>query len=148
MKTTDSSRPNDGAIADSLGWVLFRQGNVVEATKMLERAVGLEPQDPTITEHLGDAYWATGRRIEAQYQWRRALTLNPTPEDAAKLAAQAGVKALVFYHTIPPLPVSYLNAVFLGDARALYSGPISVSTDGLLVTLASGGTTITQRNLL
>jgi len=78
-------RPNDGAITDSLGWVLFRQGNVAEATKLLERAVGLEPEDPTITEHLGDAYWATGRKIEAQYQWRRALTLNPTPEDAAKL---------------------------------------------------------------
>ena len=81
-------RPNDGAITDSLGWVLFRQGNVAEATKLLERAVGLEPEDPTITEHLGDAYWATGRRIEAQYQWRRALTLNPTPEDAAKLEAK------------------------------------------------------------
>jgi tetratricopeptide (TPR) repeat protein len=81
-------RPNDGAITDSLGWVLFRQGNVVEATQMLERAVGLEPEDPTITTHLGDAYWATGRKIEAQYQWRRALTLNPTPEDAAKLEAK------------------------------------------------------------
>jgi Flp pilus assembly protein TadD len=81
-------RPNDGAITDSLGWVLFRQGNVAEATQMLERAVGLEPEDPTITEHLGDAYWATGRKIEAQYQWRRALTLNPTPADAAKLEAK------------------------------------------------------------
>jgi tetratricopeptide (TPR) repeat protein len=81
-------RPNDGAITDSLGWVLYRQGNVTEATKMLERAVGLEPEDPTITEHLGDAYWATGRKIEAQYQWRRALTLNPSPEDAAKLEAK------------------------------------------------------------
>ena len=81
-------RPNDGAITDSLGWVMFRQGNVGEATKLLERAVGLEPEDPTITEHLGDAYWATGRKIEAQYQWRRALTLNPTPEDAARLEAK------------------------------------------------------------
>lgn len=81
-------RPNDGAITDSLGWVLFRQGNFVEASQMLERAVGLEPEDPTITEHLGDAYWATGRKIEAQYQWRRALTLNPTPADAAKLEAK------------------------------------------------------------
>jgi len=81
-------RPNDGAITDSLGWVLFRQGNVNEATKMLERAVGLEPEDPTITEHLGDVYWASGRKIEAYYQWRRALTLNPTPEDAVKLEAK------------------------------------------------------------
>jgi tetratricopeptide (TPR) repeat protein len=81
-------RPNDGAITDSLGWVLYRQGNVGEATRILERAVGLEPEDPTITEHLGDAYWAVGRKIEAQYQWRRALTLSPSPEDAAKLEAK------------------------------------------------------------
>jgi Flp pilus assembly protein TadD len=74
-----------------LGWVLFRQGKVAQATKILERAVGLEPEDPTITEHLGDAYWAAGRKIEAQYQWRRALTLNPSPQDAAKL--QAKIKA-------------------------------------------------------
>ncbi len=78
-------RPNDGAITDSLGWVLFRQGKIGEATKQLEKAVGLEPEDPKITEHLGDVYWAGGRKIEAHYQWRRALTLNPTPEDAAKL---------------------------------------------------------------
>ena len=81
-------RPNDGAITDSLGWVLFRQGKVAEASKQLEKAVSLEPEDPTITEHLGDVYWASGRRIEAHYQWRRALTLNPSPEDAAKLEAK------------------------------------------------------------
>lgn len=81
-------RPNDGAIVDSLGWVLYRQGNLPEAVKMLERAAGLEPEDPSITEHLGDVYWAVGRRIEAHYQWRRALTLNPAAEDAAKLDAK------------------------------------------------------------
>jgi tetratricopeptide (TPR) repeat protein len=81
-------RPNDGAITDSLGWVMFRQGDAKEAVKTLERAVELEPEDPTINGHLGDAYWATGRKIEAQYQWRRALTLNPAPDDAAKLEAK------------------------------------------------------------
>ncbi len=81
-------RPNDGAIIDSLGWVLFRQGAIQEAVKTLERAVELEPDDPTINGHLGDAYWAVGRKIEAQYQWRRALTLNPPPDDIAKLEAK------------------------------------------------------------
>ncbi len=80
-----AKRPNDGAITDSLGWVMFRQGKIGEAVKLLERAAGLEPEDSTITDHLGDAYWAIGRKIEAHYQWRRALTLKPTPEDAAKL---------------------------------------------------------------
>lgn len=78
-------RPNDGAITDSLGWVLFRQGHLQEALRLLERATELEPDDPTINGHLGDVYWAVGRRIEALYQWRRALTLNPSAEEAAQL---------------------------------------------------------------
>jgi len=83
-----ATRPNDGAITDSLGWVMLRQGNIGDAVQLLERAVELEPEDPTINGHLGDAYSAAGRMLEAQYQWRRALTLNPGPEDTAKLEAK------------------------------------------------------------
>ena len=88
IQSAAERRPNDGAITDSLGWVMFRQGHSQDAVKTLERAVELEPEDATINGHLGDAYWAVGRKIEAQYQWRRALTLNPTPDDAAKLEAK------------------------------------------------------------
>ena len=88
IQSAAERRPNDGAITDSLGWVLFRQGHTRDAVQALERAVELEPEDATINAHLGDAYWAAGRKIEAQYQWRRALTLNPTPDDAAKLEAK------------------------------------------------------------
>jgi tetratricopeptide (TPR) repeat protein len=82
------NRPNDGAIVDSLGWVILRQGNVPESVRTLERAVELEPEDASINGHLGDAYWAAGRKLEATYQWRRALIFNPAPDDAAKLEAK------------------------------------------------------------
>ena len=81
-------RPNDGAIVDSLGWVMLRQGEVPDAVKTLERAVELDPEDASINGHLGDAYWAAGRKLEATYQWRRALTFNPEPDDVAKLEAK------------------------------------------------------------
>ena len=80
--------PNDGAITDSLGWVMLRQGDVAQAVQVLQRAVEQDPEDPTINGHLGDAYMDAGRALEAQYQWRRALTLNPGPEDTAKLEAK------------------------------------------------------------
>jgi len=83
-----ATRPDDGAIADSLGWVLFRQGKVAEAVPVLERAVELEPEDPTINSHLGDVYWAVGRALEARFQWRRALNLNPPAEEIARLEAK------------------------------------------------------------
>ncbi|MBN8930142.1 MAG: hypothetical protein BGO51_15185 [Rhodospirillales bacterium 69-11] len=88
LQRAAEKRPNDGAVVDSLGWVMLRQGQVSAAVKTLERAVELDSEDPTINGHLGDAYWAAGRKIEAQYQWRRALTLNPTADDAAKLEAK------------------------------------------------------------
>ena len=87
-------KPNDGAIIDSLGWVLLRQGDPSGAVHWLERAVEMEPEDPTINGHFGDALWAAGRKLEATYQWRLALALKPEPDEAVKLEAklkQAGV---------------------------------------------------------
>lgn len=81
-------RPNDGAIIDSLGWVMLRQGDTDGAVRALERAVELLPEQADINAHLGDAYWAAGRRAEALFQWRRALNLNPEPDDVPKLQAK------------------------------------------------------------
>jgi tetratricopeptide (TPR) repeat protein len=81
-------RPEDGAIVDSLGWVLYRMNDIPGAVRWLERAVELQPRDATINDHLGDAYWAAGRRLEAEFQWRRALNLNPEPEEAARIEAK------------------------------------------------------------
>ncbi len=78
-------QPNDGAMVDSLGWVMLRQGDQPGAVRMLERATELSPDDATINGHLGDAYAAAGRRLEAEYQWRRALLLHPEAAEAARL---------------------------------------------------------------
>ncbi len=83
-----AERPNDGAIVDSLGWVLLKQGDVAGAIKNLEHAVELEPEDATINGHLGDAYAAAGRKLEAQYQWRLALSFKPEPDEVPKLQAK------------------------------------------------------------
>lgn len=73
---------------------------------------------------------------------------HSTPEDAARIAQYAGVRYLMFYHTIPALPFAYLNAAFLGDAPRIFRGPITVGKDGMLLTLTPGTTTITMRELL
>jgi tetratricopeptide (TPR) repeat protein len=88
IQKASEKRPNDGAITDSMGWVMLREGHVDQAVQFLERAVEQDPEDATINGHLGDAYMRAGRKLEAQYQWRRALTLNPGPEDTAKLEAK------------------------------------------------------------
>ena len=78
-------RPRDGYIIDSLGWVLFRLGDIDNAVKNLERAVLLRPEDPTINDHLGDVYWKINRKDEARFQWKRALSLDPEKEEIPKI---------------------------------------------------------------
>ena len=78
-------RPRDGYIVDSLGWALFRMGDIVGAVARLEQAVELVPLDATINDHLGDAYWAAGRKTEALYQWRRSLQNADEPDIAASV---------------------------------------------------------------
>jgi len=68
--------PDDGAIVDSLGWVMYRSGDYDEAIKQLERAVSLDANDATINDHLGDAYWRAGRQLEARTQWEKAERLS------------------------------------------------------------------------
>jgi tetratricopeptide (TPR) repeat protein len=81
-------RPQDGNIADSLGWALFKLGDTAEATRWLEKAVELESRNSTINDHLGDVYWATGRQAEAVFQWRRALISDPEPGEGPRIEAK------------------------------------------------------------
>jgi ribonuclease Z len=73
---------------------------------------------------------------------------HTTPEDAARIAQEAGVRQLVFYHVIPALSLAYLNAAFLGDASKIFEGPITVGKDGTMVSLTPGNTMVSIRDLL
>ena len=81
-------RPQDGNIADSLGWALFKLDDIPGAIRWLERAVELEPRSSVINDHLGDAYWRAGRQREARFQWRRALALGPEGDEGPKIEAK------------------------------------------------------------
>ena len=103
IKKAVKLRPKDGYIVDSLGWVLYKLGDYLGATKELEKAVLLKPGDPIINDHLGDAYWRVGRIIEARFQWKRALSLDPAKDQIPilneKLIKGLGKKNLKDNHT-------------------------------------------------
>jgi tetratricopeptide (TPR) repeat protein len=88
-------RPQDGNIADSLGWALYKLGDMPGAIRWLERAVELEPRNSVINDHLGDAYWSAGRQREARFQWRRALALGPEGDEGPRIESkiQSGLPA-------------------------------------------------------
>ncbi len=76
-----AARPDDGYIADSLGWVQYRLGDYDAAVKTMQRAVELNPTDPVINDHYGDTLWVVGRRLEAKFQWKRAQSFGPEEEE-------------------------------------------------------------------
>jgi tetratricopeptide (TPR) repeat protein len=69
--------PDDGFVADSLGWVLYRLKDYKESLTSMKKAVLLEPKDPTIHEHLGDVLHAMGKKKQAMKIWKKALKLEP-----------------------------------------------------------------------
>ncbi|WP_366520742.1 tetratricopeptide repeat protein, partial [Zoogloea sp.] len=68
--------PEDPFISDSLGWVLYRKGDLKGALEWLQKAYGLRA-DPEIAAHLGEVQWMLGRRDDAAKTWREAAKAHP-----------------------------------------------------------------------
>ena len=71
--------PDDAMIVDSMGWVMFRLGDLTRAQVLLRRAYELLP-DAEIGAHLGEVLWRMGRTAEAERIWREAIAKAPDNE--------------------------------------------------------------------
>jgi len=71
--------PDDPAIIDSFGWVLFKLDRYEEALFNLNRAYELFP-DHEVASHLGEVLWMMGRKREAAEVWDEALQQRPDSE--------------------------------------------------------------------
>jgi len=71
--------PDDSFIIDSMGWVLYRMGNLKDSLGYLRRAFAGRP-DPEIAAHLGEVLWAMGERAEAERVLGDATRESPDNE--------------------------------------------------------------------
>jgi len=71
--------PEDGFILDSMGWVLFRLGDLNGALVYLERSYA-KREDPEIAAHLGEVLWALGRQDDARRLLLEAQKRHPANE--------------------------------------------------------------------
>ncbi|MFN4114607.1 MAG: MBL fold metallo-hydrolase [Sphingomonadaceae bacterium] len=67
---------------------------------------------------------------------------HASPEEAAEVAREAGVRQLVLYHLVPAPPVRLMEPVFLEEAHKAF-GKIALAQDGMLVSLPAQGEKIT-----
>lgn len=71
-----AAAPEDAAIIDSYGWVLYRLGRNTEALVELRRAFTLQ-KDPEIAAHIAEVLWVTGQKDEARKYFEEARKLDP-----------------------------------------------------------------------
>ncbi len=71
--------PNDSAIIDSMGWVLFKLGDYENAKTYLLQAMKIR-KDPEIASHLGQLLIAMGKKKEAKEFLLRVLDQFPENE--------------------------------------------------------------------
>lgn len=76
IRSALQAQPDNPAVLDSMGWVLYRRGQAREALPYLQRAFRLF-RDGEIGSHLGEVLWQSGRRDEARTVWRQALAADP-----------------------------------------------------------------------
>lgn len=71
-----TAEPDNPAIIDSYGWVLYRLGRHAEALVELRRALTLQ-KDAEIAAHLAEVLWVMGKRDEARRYFKQASELDP-----------------------------------------------------------------------
>jgi tetratricopeptide (TPR) repeat protein len=86
-----STNANDFVALHLLGVARHQQGNFAEATRLLEKAIGINQLTPEAHYNLGNTYLAQERLTEALACFRRALELNPQFSLARNRLAELGV---------------------------------------------------------
>ncbi|MBT4034727.1 MAG: hypothetical protein HOE61_08240 [Candidatus Marinimicrobia bacterium] len=76
--------PEDSAVVDTLGWVLFRKGEYKESVKFLKRAAEISPSIGEIWGHLGIALVSTGNTNDAASAIEKSSSLG-SPQSIHKL---------------------------------------------------------------
>ena len=81
--------PDNAAIIDSMGWVLFHLGNYDAALEHLQRAFELFP-DPEVAAHIIEVYWAMGREAEARSLLEGELASHPDSDFLLDVSKRLG----------------------------------------------------------
>ncbi len=95
-QTARDAAPQDPQIADTLGWVLYKQGAFPRAEQLLREAAEKIPNNPEVLYHLGMAQARLDRNTEARASLTKAIELSPNFPGADQ--AKATLAAL------PPSP--------------------------------------------
>lgn len=85
--------PQEGAVADTLGWIVLRRGDFRRAFALLQEAAQAMPENPSVQYHLGVAASRAGDAAMAKASLERSLASGKSfqgKEDAERLLRELG----------------------------------------------------------
>ncbi|MFT6101877.1 MAG: tetratricopeptide (TPR) repeat protein [Granulosicoccus sp.] len=86
-----SLNPDDAAIIDSMGWVLFKLNRLEEAITYLQQAYEKHP-NAEIAAHLVEALWVNGQQDVAKKIAQESLIKEPDALDIPKTLQRLGIE--------------------------------------------------------
>jgi tetratricopeptide (TPR) repeat protein len=76
IQAARAARPDDPSVADSWGWLKFRQGELDQAESTL-RSAWTQRKDPDIGVHLAEVLWTRGRHDDARKLLNEVRRIDP-----------------------------------------------------------------------
>lgn len=151
-------RVNHGPVEPAIGYRFDYKGRSLvvsgdtaahpEVTANAKRADLLihDALQPTMVRRLQKAALDAGNPNRAKILGD-IIDYHASPEDVAREAKAAGVKAVLLTHLVPPLPLPGLDVPFVGNARKLYDRPLWLARDRDLISLPAGSDRIERKRL-
>lgn len=90
-----AAQPDNAAIIDSYGWVLYRLGRKQEALTELRRAF-TKQKDAEIAAHLAEVLWVLGQKDESRKYFEESRKIEPENRSLQRAIQKTGV-------VLPPL---------------------------------------------
>lgn len=136
-------KPAVGYRFDYQGRSVVVSGDTVKSANLEARAQGVdllvhEALSPELVARMNAAATAAGRTNIAKIT-ADIPDYHTSPVEAAEIAQAAGVRHLLYYHVVPPLPLPGLDQVFLAGVSDAFDGDVTLGRDGSLISLPTGG---------
>jgi Tfp pilus assembly protein PilF len=78
-------QPNDAYILDTMGWILYKRGELETSIRYLEQAFQIKSNESIIAEHLGDAYNRFQLPEKAKIMYLRAVEAETDDKKARQI---------------------------------------------------------------
>jgi len=145
------AEPAVGYRFDYRGRSLVVSGDSSAAANLVTNSKGVDllihdALSPALVRRMSAAAAEAGLKNRAKIL-EDIINYHASPEEVARQGKEAGVKAVLLTHIVPPLPLRGLEVPFLGEARKTFGGPLWIARDRDLISLPAGSTKIDRRRL-